>query len=134
MLFISSSNTHLAKKQIQPQPAAAALFSLRLRETCYKVTWNYLRYTDVTARVLQVVKNMLLRINNETKLKPEASVKLVITFIVVVHIVVVILLSLLADAVALDSVCNIGHQLSLLVMMLMMMRGGAWSSWLSWLD
>ena len=90
---------------------------MRLRETCYNVTCNYLRYKNVTAIVLQVVKNMLLRINYETKLKLEASVKLIILFIVVVHIVVTILLSLLADAVALDSVCDIAHRLSLLVMM-----------------
>ncbi len=67
---------------------------------------------------------MLLRINYETKLKLEASVILIIPFIIVVHIVIVILLSLLADAAALDSVNDIARQLSLLVMMLMRRRGG----------
>ena len=77
---------------------------------------------------------MLLRINYETKLKLEASVILIIPFIIVVHIVVVVLLSLLADVAALDSVTDVARRLSLLVMMLMRRRGGSWSSRLSWLD
>ncbi len=81
------------------------------------LTCNYLHYTDdVTARVLQVVKNMLLRIKYETKLKLEASVKLIIPFIVVVHIAIVVLLLslLLADAAALDSVTDVARRLSFL--------------------
>ena len=57
-------------------------------------------------------------INYVTKLKLEAAIELVILFIVVFHIIVVgILLFLLADAVALDSiVTNVVRRLSLLVM------------------
>ena len=82
------------------------------------------RYTDVTVRVLHVVKNILRRVNYEIKLKLEAPIKL---FIIVVHIAVVIVLLLsllLADAVALDSVTDVGCRLSLLVMTLMRRRGG----------
>ena len=67
-------------------------------------------------------------INYVAKLNLEASVILLIPFIVVVLIVGVILLStklsLLADAAALDRVCNVARRLSLLVMMLMRRRGG----------
>jgi hypothetical protein len=69
---------------------------------------------------------MLLRIKYETKLKLEASIKLIIPFIIEVHIATVVLLLslLLADAVALDSVTDVAHRLSLLVMTLRRRRGG----------
>ncbi len=65
-------------------------------------------------------------INYVTKLKLEAPVILVIPFIVEVHIIVVgILLFLLADAAALDSITDVVRGLSLLVMTLRRRRGGA---------
>ena len=64
-------------------------------------------------------------INYVTKLKLEAAIELVIPFIVVFHIIFVgILLFLLADAVALDSITDVARQLSLLVMTLRRRMGG----------
>ena len=63
-------------------------------------------HINVTERVLPLVRNMLLRISYETKLKLEASfIVLIIPFIIVIIVVVVLLstrLSLLADASSCD--------------------------------
>ena len=65
-------------------------------------------------------------INYVTKLKLEGIVHVILLFIVVFHIIIVvgILLFLLADAVALDSiVTDVARRLSLLVMTLRRRRG-----------
>ncbi len=71
--------------------------------------------------MLPLVRNMLLRISYETKLELEASVILVIPFIVIV-ILLSTRLSLLADAAALDTVGDVACHLALLAALVMMMR------------